>query len=146
MTYEQCFEECELSIQHYRLVKASDPWNYAEFQNIREVLSEALFYLHPHYADVRHHADQSEADRRVFVEQRSIHYRKQYREEPGMTAAMADSQAMVDAKPYFAVENDAKKEYYKVREMIYRVDQVLNSLASRIHMSQKDKYYDKEEN
>lgn len=140
-TYEECMSHTLVWVKKYATArKEGDEYDKWFFQDVRDELSEALVFFGPHYADLRANAEQAEVDRKNKIEERKEYWRDHYKRQRG-TASMVESKAIQDCKVKFDHEVEAKREYYRARIMIERVDQVLNSIASRLKLLEK---YDKE--
>lgn len=137
-TYEQCLAETMTAIKEYqRLRKDKNEWDYWRFQEIRDVLSEAMLNFIPYYADIRAAAEQAEIDRKIYYEERKEYWKEEYKGQRGY-ASLIESKALQDCKEIYAAEVKANREHYKARYLYERVDQMLNSIAGRCKGLLKD--------
>ncbi len=139
--YEDCLAQTLHQVKHYNTLRNNkDLWDKWEFQDIRDELSEALVYFGPFYADLRADAEQRDIDYKIYLEERKNHWRGVYGGVRG-TASQVDSNALIDCKQHLKDKTEANRAYYQARALQDRIDQVLNSLASRLKILEK---HDKE--
>lgn len=141
-SYEDCLSECLSQVKKYHTARRSKQWDYWEFQEIRDDLSESLVYFGPVYADLRANAELAEVQRKQRFEERKLHHRSEAKGKK-ITASEIESLATTDIKTDMEKEVEAKREYYKARHLVERIDQVLNGIASRL--KPLDKYDSKED-
>jgi hypothetical protein len=138
-TYEDCLAQTLSQIKRYSTARRNrSEWDKWEFQDIRDELAEALVFFGPHYADLRAESEQREVDRKLKFEKRRLYWRSYYKGERG-TASLAESKALEDCEDELNNEVEANRLYYQARELISRLDQVLNSIASRLKLDKHDK-------
>lgn len=136
-TYEECLEKTLTHIKRYNTARNNqNEWDKWEFQEIRDDLSESLVFFGPFYSDLRADAEQAEINRKMFYEERKKYWRDKLGGSRG-SASLAESNAMIDCKEIYELEIKANREYYKARSLVERIDQVLNSIASRLKILEK---------
>ena len=133
-THKEYFKEVKNIIKKYnKAVEKQDEW---KIQESRDMLSQLyLFYGESVHANLKAEADLKENKRK---EAFSI-ARNKRREEFGKgKSQQADAQAEVDVKPYYKKELKAKRAYYASRYLLEGINQVLNSMATRLHLMNKE--------
>lgn len=137
MTYEECKRICYRYIKQYS--KLRDEYEHLDpekVQDIRDNLSEALIYFGEEAARLRAEAEDAELEKKRYLAERKEYWREQFDGKRG-TASLAESNALQDAMDVSKAEIQANKEYYEAKHLIERVDQLINSIASRMKIISK---------
>lgn len=139
-TYEDCLTDCLAHVKQYNTARKNKQWDYWEFQEIRDNLAESLVFFGPLFADLRADAELAEVKRKQLFEERKLFHREESKGQR-ITAAEVESKATRDIEAAYKEEIEAKRKYYQARNLVERIDQVLNGIASRLKPLDK---YDKE--
>lgn len=135
-TYERCLEEIHAQIKRYKTARRMMSEDINEYQDIRDMLTEALFFFGITYADIRYNAEAAEMKRKLFYIERKVYWKEQHPER-GL-ADLIESKTLADSKTVEEEELQAKKQYYKARILMERADQELNSISSKIKILLKN--------
>lgn len=115
-----------------------DPMRY---QDIRDQLSDALYYFGPTYADLKSDADRKKDDADRRYSERFVYWYEHYEGKRG-TAELVKHKAKLDCEQALKEYNDAYRLATKARELLNRVDQVINGTASRLRFQIKHDYHE----
>lgn len=107
-----------------------------EVQQLRDLLSINLYKLSSLEADYRMGADSAENTRKLCVTQAEEKYREEYKNKRG-SASLAERKALIECQDSYRDEEAAKGQYYTIKNLVERVDQVINSISSRIKQAIK---------
>lgn len=138
-TLAQFTKDCEDYMIKYKEYKEGANHNYHEFQEVRDGLSEAALSFSEEYATLRSNAERGELNRKFIYEQRRIYWRDELGPDRG-NAALADSKAFLDCKRVYSLEVEANAAYYRARNLVESVNQLCNSIATRLKIVDKAEY------
>lgn len=108
----------------------------AEIQELRDSLSEALFYFGPVQAQLRANAERAEAEYKSCLKEKTLYWKEKFSSKRG-TADMVEAKAVIECKELQDELIAANEDYYLSRSLVDRVDQLLNSISSRIKLVTK---------
>jgi hypothetical protein len=122
-------------VTKYKPVRETGTIN--DVQELRDDLSEALFWFGPIQAQLRADAERAEAIYKSCIEEKSLYWKEKYSGARG-TADMVKSKAVLDCRELQDKLISANEQYYLSKSLLERTDQILNSLSSRIKIVNKN--------
>lgn len=130
-TYKETLETLSVLVRKYPEVRRTG--SPSDIQSLRDEISEELFWFGPCYAETRAAAERAEADYKACIEEKRKYWRNKFAKERG-TAAMVDAEAFLDCRDLQAILINKNEDFYLAKSLIERVDQVLNSISSRLKL------------
>ena len=110
-----------------------------ELQDLRENLALNLFYLSDSASQTIANAESSDYARKRFYSEKEEYYRNEIDERTGKNFNVADSErkARIEAKEVDEACSFAFKQKERARLVILAVQQILNSISSRVNQLNK---------
>ena len=108
----------------------------AEIQELRDSLSEALFYFGPVQAQLRANAERAEAEYKSCLKEKTLYWKEKFSSKRG-TADMVEAQAVLECKELQDDLISANEDFYLAKSLLERSDQILNSVSSRLKLVTK---------
>lgn len=102
-----------------------------EIQELRDSISEQLFFFGEIYANIRSNAEKADSDYKTCLEEKRRHWKQKLGKERG-AAGLAENEAFIECEELMDELNNRNRDFYLAKSLIERSEQILNSLSSRI--------------
>lgn len=134
MTYQEALTSLTRLITSYPEIRRVG--SLEELQELRDQISESLFHFGDTYAFIRANSERAESNYKMCIEENKVFRRKQLEGKKG-SVTVADSEAILDCREKLEEMHTKNEQYYLAQNLILRVDQVLNSLSSRLKLNSR---------
>lgn len=132
MTYTEALTTLTKLILSYPQIRQTGSQD--EIQLLRDEISECLYHFGDTYALIRSESERAESRYKQCCEERKVYWRKKFNNKQ---AGLADMEAVLECNEALEIMHQKNEDFYRAKSLIERVDQVLNSISSRLKLNSK---------
>ena len=133
--YKQALKEITRLVKSYKALRQDG--STEDIQELRDEISEQLFFFGPEYAEIRSRAEKAESDYKSCLETQKKYWKEKFGEKRG-AVGLAENEAAISCNDAMDELNARNRDFYLAKSLMERSDQILNSLSSRLKIINKN--------